>query len=116
MSRTLQSLCVAALTFAAFASPAAAETGRYNSDTRVLVFYGDLDTSSQAGAKALLGRINHAARDVCGVDDQPHGLMRQLQRTCQANAVSRAVARVNNPVVTQMLAEKTGAHMIFASR
>ena len=117
MSRTLQSLCVAALAFAALATPAAAETGRHsNSSAGIQVFYGDLDTASPAGAKALLVRINAAAREVCGWDNQTRGLLRQQQRTCQANAVSRAVARLNNPVVTGMLAEKTETRMTFASR
>ena len=116
MSRTVQSLCIAALAFAALASPAAAETGRTHSGAGIQVFYGDLDTSSQAGAKVLVGRLNAAAREVCGADSQARGLTRLQQRTCQTNAVSRAVARINNPVVTQMLATSTGKPMIFASR
>ena len=114
MSRTVQSLCVA-LAVAAFASPAfAAEPGRAHPG--VQVFYGDLDTTSPAGAKVLIGRVKAAAREVCGGDTRVRGLMSQQARVCQTNAVTRAVARINNPVVTQMLAARTGAHMIFASR
>ena len=116
MSRTLNSLCVAALALAALASPAAAETGRVASHDGIQVFYGDLDTSSQAGAKALLGRLNAAARQVCGGHTYAPGQIHQQQRTCQANAVSRAVGRINNPVVTQMLAARTDARRVFASR
>lgn len=114
MSRTLQSIAFAALAFAAFASPAAAETGR--SHEGVQVFYGDLDTTSQAGAKALLTRIRTAARQVCGWDRQARGLELQQQRACLDGAVSRAVARVNVPTVTEMLASKADGRMIFASR
>ena len=64
------------------------------------VSYRDLDINDSAGAKALLGRIRHAAATVCEplkYDDPPFGVW--SYQKCVRQAVGRAVAELNNPVV-----------------
>jgi UrcA family protein len=69
----------------------------------VAVNYADLKTDAAAGAKALLGRLKMAAREVCGT---PPGLT-ELQRmaayrACVQATVDSAVATIDNPVVTAL--------------
>jgi len=64
------------------------------------VSYRDLDINDPAGAKAFLGRIRHAAKTVCEpikYDDPPFGAWGYAK--CVRQAVGRAVAELNNPVV-----------------
>ncbi len=114
MSRTFQAFCVATCAFALFSAPAfAANTTRH--DTAVTVHYGDLDLSKASGAEVLIRRLDQAARQVCGADTY-RGLVRREQRACRTQAVTQAVAEVNQPMVSTMLAEQRGARMIFAAR
>jgi UrcA family protein len=73
----------------------------------VTVAYGDLDLSSEADARVMLKRLEHAARRACGGNPQmhpAHSLMprrvNQVYRECRAEAVARAVAHVNEPVLS----------------
>jgi UrcA family protein len=70
-----------------------------------IVFIGDLNLSSEAGARAALQRIEVAASTVCG--DQPE--LRLLDRntryqTCVRTAIDQAVATLNNPLMTGLRA------------
>jgi UrcA family protein len=64
--------------------------------------YGDLDLSSRAGARAMIGRIHIAAARLCA---QP--LMPLLPRVaaevyrCRLSVMTRSVAKLNAPAVTR---------------
>jgi UrcA family protein len=69
-------------------------------DTHSLtVRYRDVNLSSIAGANALYGRIQGAARFVCGEEGHSLADTRSWQ-TCYRGAVADAVARINNPMLT----------------
>ncbi len=67
----------------------------------VTVSFADLDLSKDAGAHALLVRINAAAKQVCEPQDRDFKLIAS-RRSCIETAVDRAVAEVNNPKVTSL--------------
>ena len=62
------------------------------------VTYADLDLGHQAGARALLARINGAAKRVCGPAPDVRETNSPYSR-CVGSAVDRAVAEVNRPTV-----------------
>ena len=65
-----------------------------------VVGYGDLDLKSNAGAATLYSRIRSAAREVCEpLDDVMIKLLR-AKYDCRADAVARAVAKVDSPALT----------------
>ena len=65
----------------------------------VTVSFRDLDLSTQQGARTLYGRIQSAARQVCG--HAGADLIEQsIWRSCYRNTVSDAVGKVNNPLLT----------------
>jgi UrcA family protein len=113
MIRTLQAVGVAAAAVLAFGAPAsAAEPTR----TAVEVRYGDLNLATEKGATTLLRRIDRAAREACGLDPWQRGFVRAGQRACYAEAVGKAVGRVDAPMVTQVYAAREGRRAVFASR
>jgi UrcA family protein len=66
------------------------------------VNYADLDLTRKAGAETLLVRIKSAARAVC---ERPHSLEMTFgtpYRQCVDDAIGRAVADVNAPVLAQV--------------
>jgi|HubBroStandDraft_1064217.scaffolds.fasta_scaffold06418_6 UrcA family protein len=65
----------------------------------VSLSYADLDLTSQAGAATLYHRIQGAAREVCGYEDQRLALLPYVNR-CNRSAIARAVAAVNAPLLT----------------
>lgn len=69
---------------------------------QVRVPYGDLDLTNEAGAETLLKRVRWAAVRACG--PAPSGGVAAVaeartQRACRVQAVERAVAQVDSPVV-----------------
>lgn len=63
----------------------------------VTVRYDDLNLASELGSQELHGRIESAARAVCGAPDiRDLGAMAAL-KTCRANAIAKAVREVNSP-------------------
>jgi UrcA family protein len=79
---------------------------------QVRVPVGDLDLNSRAGADALIQRVSAAADRACGhpADLGVAGVMEQRARhACKANAVDRAVAQVDAPVVQARYARMRGA-------
>lgn len=113
MKRTFQALCAVTLAIAAIAAPAgAAETTR----TQVEVRYADLNLETQAGAQVLLRRLDHAARQACGVERGGRGFAHHRQSECAARALSKAVTAVGSPMLAQAYAEREIAPTIFASR
>jgi UrcA family protein len=81
------------------AAGAREETAGKTDVSHVTVIYGDLDLNRPAGAKAMLGRIDNAAHEVCGA--RP----RELERlgpylACVHHATVSAVAKLHAPLVT----------------
>lgn len=113
MTRMLPALAVSALAFAAMATPLAAKETSRNA---VTLSYADLDLTSEAGANALLRRVDRAARQVCGITHAQRGLFQRQRRQCVAETVGETVAKIDAPVVTQMHATREGQRMIFAAR
>jgi hypothetical protein len=56
----------------------------------------------------LYGRIKKAANEVCGNWDSFDLAQLHALRTCVNDSVSRAVAQVNNPMLTSLNNAKTG--------
>jgi UrcA family protein len=65
----------------------------------VTVSFRDLDLSTQQGAKTLYGRIQSAARKVCGYPGADF-IEQSIWRSCYRNTVSDAVEKVNSPLLT----------------
>lgn len=68
----------------------------------VKVSYADLNLEKQEGAKALYRRLQQASRQVCdvrGLDTEWAKNMRN-ERQCYQQALSEAVAEVDNELVT----------------
>jgi UrcA family protein len=69
-----------------------------------VVRYADLDLTHAAGAAVLLGRIQAAAREVC----EPLRPQWMVSRQCMDQALARAVADVNAPMLTDYYIARTG--------
>jgi UrcA family protein len=68
---------------------------------QALVKYADLDLTSDAGAAALLRRIEAAARQVCGDPRELQPLVRSVPiRQCNTHAIEHAVTALGAPKVT----------------
>lgn len=71
------------------------------------VRYGDLNLSTDVGAKMLYSRISMAARQVCPSTDSRELAQLSAARACQRAAIERAVHSVNNPRLAAALAAAT---------
>ena len=97
-----------ALTLAAFAmaSAAVAPASAQPRDTApaITVEYDDLTLSSRSDAEDMLGRLEVASRRVCATAGHGmRGVARfQARQTCEAEALNRAVAQLDAPVVTAL--------------
>ena len=76
---------------------------------RVTVSYSDLDLRARGDARVMLTRLQHAAYRACGGDARMHpdyDLMWQhvdkVYQDCRNDAVSRAVATVDAPLLTEV--------------
>jgi len=69
----------------------------------VVVHFSDLDLTHEEGAKALLGRLQHAARAVCSPAADAKDLKRiSLYESCLKESMDRAVADVRAPLVSAL--------------
>jgi UrcA family protein len=101
--------CVLAGLLAGPVSALAASSGKLDDLPSRKVTYGDLDLNRDAGVAALFSRIKIAAREVCEpVDIVFLNLVRQ-RYNCTQDAIARAVADVNAPLLTSYFLEKTNA-------
>ena len=76
------------------------------------VNYEDLNLSTLAGVTLLYGRIERAARLVCGPNTDTSRLGQW--KTCYRLAVAAAVAKVNNPLLTAVHDGRMGPPKIAA--
>jgi UrcA family protein len=85
------------------ASAAHAQTPAVDASQSAFVRIADLDLTRLSGARAVLDRIQAAATSVCG----PRADIRDLNgqaafNHCRTDTISRAVARLNAPLVTAL--------------
>lgn len=90
--------------FALLGALSAAAIPAHASDTQQIsttVRLGDLDLTSSDGAQAAMSRIHRAAREICGPDPDVREFdSRRLYNQCVDQAVDRAVASLDMPMVT----------------
>lgn len=116
MQRTVLIALVSFLPLATLTSPAAAQAYE-RIETRIE--YDDIDLTHEAGADALLDRIEYAARREC---DDRFGRMsvdehREISR-CKREFMRNAVQQVNYPAVVSRYIARGGrrADVVIASR
>jgi UrcA family protein len=73
-----------------------------------VVSFKDLNLSSTEGAAVLYERIKSASNEVCGKRDRFELWRSRTLQICINDAVSRAVAQVNRPMLTSLYNAKTG--------
>jgi len=92
---------LSALALIVLATPAAAQNARDAQTVSMTVRHGDLNLEDQAGARALVARINRAARMACGGRPFAREIVAiGAVQDCVRDASSRAVADVGRPIVT----------------
>ncbi len=107
MTKMLASVAIAAAALAA--APAAAQE---SAEPTSMVSYGDLNLSQEAGRITLGHRIRAAARSVCGVPRGPLVSEFAAVRTCRAQTIAVANAKVD-----QVLASRgSGPSITVAAR
>jgi len=114
MIRKLASVVLAA-SLGLLVSPAPASAEPAYQQVSVEVTYSDLNPSTLAGAKALLGRIQRAAHQACGGSKGFAHLALQMHRTaCKREAVVRAAASLDEPMVSALLERRDPARAFSA--
>lgn len=108
--KTIRNVCAMALLGAAAAVAWSndASAADKSMETR-MVWFADLNLSSQAGAQTLYNRIRGAARSACRialVEMLP--LMQDERRKCAQDALADAVSRVDNQYLTAYHLQQTG--------
>lgn len=116
-------ICISGIALTAFVYGAHAQPVDDTIRRDVAVPYGDLNISQEAGARALLARIERASVRACGYspyfrDPQSPAFLYLMQdyRRCRAEAVADAVARLGSPVVTQLYAGSAETRPAFLAR
>ncbi|HEY2780812.1 MAG TPA: UrcA family protein [Steroidobacteraceae bacterium] len=89
-------------------SALAAPSGLIDQESRK-VEYGDLDLTRDAGVATLYSRIRTAARAVCEPTDLVMLNLLRDRTDCRPDAIARAVADVNAPLLTSYFLERTNA-------
>jgi UrcA family protein len=72
-----------------------------------VVSFKDLNLNSAEGVEVLYKRIRSAAHEVCADPDR-YDLSEYKLRPCIDDAMSRAIAKVNSPMLTSLYEAKTG--------
>ena len=89
----------------------------------VAVSYSDLNLSTDAGARALLVRINAAATSACGNSPTfystysiaPSLAYREFD-TCRSNAINAAISSISAPLVHQIFASNGSYDRVAGAR
>jgi UrcA family protein len=83
----------------------------------VRITYADLNLSSQEGAREMMGRIEGAARIICGESSSNNDLAeRSREHACVNQTMSGAVRSLDAPTVTALSESRRGAGTFVASR
>jgi UrcA family protein len=75
--------------------------------THKVVSFRDLNLDNPEGVAVLYRRIKVAAHEVCA-DPYRYDMSELALRPCIDDAMSRAIAQVNSPLLTSLYEEKTG--------
>jgi UrcA family protein len=98
LPRTAAALAVLTACLTAGAAGVAVAGSSAGNIPAVTVTYGDLNLDSAQGSAALYARIAAAARTVCATPEDIRDLgALATARTCERQAVARAVRLVNSP-------------------
>jgi UrcA family protein len=104
-------LVLTGVTHAALADANARHAGKRAADAdsdaprSVVVSYRFLDLSNPEDARVLYRRIRHAAESVCPKYTQRDLQRLQVWRTCYDTAVTSAIAKVDQPALTELRAQ-----------
>jgi UrcA family protein len=111
MSRAIQLIVVAGMAVLAHAQTANAGAPKRELIDSVKVPYSDLDLRNDAGARAMLKRLENAAYHVCGGDPRRQPTYKIMPKhvkavinECREDAVARAVAAVDEKALWQVFA------------
>lgn len=97
------------ITVAALAAGNASAARPGDTPPSVRVVFSDLDLTTTRGAQALYSRLKRASRSVCGMDYMtPHEHLSASAFNCYRQALSGAVAKVNNPILAEVHGIATG--------
>ncbi|HEY2709617.1 MAG TPA: UrcA family protein [Caulobacteraceae bacterium] len=79
--------------------------------TKVAVRYGDLDLNSRHGSVVMLNRLHAAALNACGANEFSFADVRRAvgRSACFEQSMTRAVADLDAPLVTQLYNDRTVA-------
>jgi UrcA family protein len=80
-----------------------------------IVKYSVPETATQQGAKELYRKLQAAASRVCSAS-MPASRIPVVDRACAANALSKAVADVGNPLVMALHREMQGGSRVAATK
>jgi UrcA family protein len=86
---------------------AAQASDAFDTTPHKVVSFKDLNLNSPEGVAVLYKRIKSAASDVCA-NPYRYDLSQLKLQICIKDAVSRAIAQVNNPMLTSLYESKTG--------
>lgn len=104
MTNSILTTAIAAV-LATSAGSAFASNAADSKTVNTIVRYSDLNLTNPEGAKAMLKRIKHAARQVC--EPAPEDALEYPDwRNCVAKATDGAVSRLNAPMVTAAYTRK----------
>ncbi|HEY6643324.1 UrcA family protein [Povalibacter sp.] len=81
--------------------------GLYVSTKSLTVQFADLDLNKPEGAATLFGRIRNAARSVCISLNGTSIREKQEHAACVEFALANAVARVDQPILTEYITTRT---------
>ena len=104
------------LPLAALALSGLATAGTPADTPSVVVKYGDLNLTSQAGIARLHKRISNAAESVCSQLDRPFLSLQAAYRECVADAIEQGIATVDNSNLSQFHAGKARHAVVAANR
>jgi UrcA family protein len=96
---------VATVAVIAFAVPAISGASDEVKGRAVKVNYTDLNVDKESGAEVLYRRLQQASKEVCGVESiKSVGGIREIaeQRRCYEDALDKAVANIDNPILTKI--------------
>lgn len=97
---------IASLIVLGFATTSAANADPQSPES-LTVQFGDLDLNKAQGADVLFKRIRNAAESVCRQFESRTLSQKRLHSECVDTALSTAVTRVDRPVLSRYVAERS---------
>ena len=111
LSLPIALFCLIPLSLAASSPPLDEQSEGVETIGKINVPYHDLDLRKESEARKLLARLEQAAVRACGGNPMWHRMYQvapnytvAVFKECRRDAVARAVARINEPALTQAFA------------